>query len=100
MKCCYRHASAQAPNPSRTDIQKVGGGLPDPLSEGGATPLWPDSGNTCGTYQGELKYPIGGGGGGSGTPPTSTQGGKTHPPPRRTLQTVVEVGVHTTNEQI
>ena len=84
----------------RGRIFRRSGGLPDPLSEGGAIPPWIDTGNTCGPDQGELKDPIGGGGGGSGTPPTSTQGGKTHPPLCRTLQTVVEGGVHTTNEQI
>ena len=42
-------------------------GLPDPLSEGGATPPWPVIGNTHGYGPGELQYPIIGEGGDSST---------------------------------
>ena len=70
------------------------GGLPDPLSEGGAKPPYPTPGNTRRTGQGERRVTIGGGGGGSGTPPTPIQGGRTYSPPRGALQTVAEGGIH------
>ena len=69
------------------------GGIPEPLSEGGATHPWTASGNTRGTSQGEWRGPIGGKGGGSSTPPTPTLSGQKHPPPCGTLQTVAERGV-------
>ena len=69
------------------------GGLPDPLSEGGAIPPWPAPGYTRQPGQGKRQDPIRGGGGGSGTTPTPTQGGRTYPPPRGALQEVATEGV-------
>ena len=69
------------------------GGLPYPLSEGGATQPCPAPGNTRQPIQGERKYPIGCGRGGSGTPPTPTQGGRTHPPLHGKIQTVATGGL-------
>ena len=67
--------------------------LPDPLSEGRATPHWPAPGYTRQPGQGEQQYPIIGGGGGSGMTPTPTQGGRTYPPTCGALQAVVTGGI-------
>ena len=72
---------------------EVRGGLSDPLSEVGATHLWPSTGNTCGPNQGELQYPIGSVVGVSSTPPTPPQDGHTHSPTCVIIQTVAEGGV-------
>ena len=71
------------------------GVIPDPLSEGGATPPWPDSENVCRPSQGECQDPIRGGGGGRGRgkPSMPPQVRRTHPPLCGILQPVAEGGI-------
>ena len=66
-------------------MEKVRGGVPDPLSEGGATPPWPDPGYKRQPVQGEQLDFIGGQGGVSDTTTTPAQGGREYPPLRGAL---------------
>ena len=72
---------------------KVQSGIPDPLSERGATTPWTYPGYTRRPGQGEQQYPIGGRGRGSGATPTPTQGWRTHPPSHGALQVMVTGGI-------
>ena len=95
LKRWYQHTLARAPNPSRTDMEKVREDFQTFYQREEPLPprTWPAPGNTRQTGQGEQRDTIRGGGGGRGTTPTPTQGRRTQPHPRGALQTVATRGI-------